>query len=283
MSEQKFTRREQAEQLLQHPNMRRYLDLLSYTEGTEKHGYNTTFGGKRWEDLSHHPNKVWGRTGDGPTTATGRYQFLGSTWQEQEKLLGLKDFGGHSQDLAAVSLIMGRGAVDDILKGDIDTANRKLSKTWASLPYNDSPHQSQKSVADVQRKWELLQHSGGLGQMDGQTYDFSTTPEPENIAVQQPVLQNFAQATPLDQIMQPHEEPINDHQKQQQALAQSFYQLNDTFGTPEQAPTLTVFEPPEPPDYSEKLASAFGIAPSTQGKIPDYIGDMIKSIYDQTA
>lgn len=122
----------------------------------------------------------------------------------------------------------------------------------------------------------------GLNPYEGQTYDFSTPPQPENIAVQQPVLQNFAQTTPLDQIMQPHDEPINDHQKQQQALAQSFYQLNDTFSTPEQAPTLTAFEPPEPPDYSEKLASAFGIAPSTQGKIPDHIGDMIKSIYDQT-
>lgn len=96
-------------------------------------------------------------------------------------------------------------------------------------------------------------------------------------------LQNFAQATPLDQIMQSHDEPMNNHQNQQQALAQSFYQLNDTFSTPEQAPTLTAFEPQEQPDYSEKLASAFGITPSTQGKIPDYIGDMIKSIYDQTA
>lgn len=114
-----------------------------------------------------------------------------------------------------------------------------------------------------------------------------TMPMPSSIdeEIDAPInpLQNFSQATPLDQIMQSHEEPINDHQKQQQALAQSFYQLNDTFGTPEQAPTLTAFEPPEPPDYSEKLASAFGIAPSTQGKIPDYIGDMIKSIYDQTA
>lgn len=275
MSESKLTYKQKAEQLLQHPNMRRYLDLLSYTEGTEEHGYNTTFGGKRWEDLSHHPNKVWGRTGDGPTTATGRYQFLGRTWQEQAKRLGLKDFGGHSQDLAAVSLIMERGAVDDILKGDIDTANRKLSKTWASLPYNNSPYQKQKTPEQVLKKWE---------QLGGKDYSVTTlqaeskfSPVHENI-----VLQNFAQPTPLDQIMQPHDEPINDHQKQQ-ALAQSFYQLNDTFSTQEQAPTLTAFEPPEQPDYSEKLASAFGITPSTQGKIPDYIGDMIKSIYDQTA
>lgn len=133
MSEQKLTRRQQAEMYLQDPNMRRYLDLLAYTEGTKENGYNTTFGGGRWEDLSKHPNIVWGRTGDGKTTATGRYQFLGSTFNEQAKKLGLKDFGPQSQDLAAVSLIMQRGAVQDILNGDIDKANRKLSSTWASL------------------------------------------------------------------------------------------------------------------------------------------------------
>ena len=145
--------RQQVEQWLQDPNVRRYLDLLAYTEGTEKHGYNTTFGGGRIEDLSQHPNKVWGRTGDGATTATGRYQFLGSTFNEQAKKLGLNDFGGQSQDLAAVNLMAERGAINDIINGDIDKANRKLSSTWASLPYNNSPHQSQKSVADVAKWW----------------------------------------------------------------------------------------------------------------------------------
>lgn len=39
----------------------------------------------------------------------------------------------------------------------------------------------------------------------------------------------------------------------------------------------------EPADYSQKLAAAFGVIPSTQGKFPEHIDAMIKSIYDQTA
>ena len=58
MSEPKLTRRQQAELYLQDPNMRRYLDVLSFTEGTTKNGYHTKFGGGRWEDLSKHPNRV---------------------------------------------------------------------------------------------------------------------------------------------------------------------------------------------------------------------------------
>ncbi|MGX3066023.1 lysozyme [Ursidibacter arcticus] len=59
----------------------------------------------------------------------------------------------------------------------------------------------------------------------------------------------------------------------------SFNQLNNT---------LNAFQPQEKPidnqtKYQKELAAAFGVEPSTKGIIPDYIGDMVRSIYDAQA
>lgn len=35
--------------------------------------------------------------------------------------------------------------------------------------------------------------------------------------------------------------------------------------------------------YQNQLAAAFGVTPEMQGGLPDYIGDLVRSIYDQTA
>lgn len=274
MSEPKLTRRQQAEMYLKEPNMRRYLDLLSYTEGTQKNGYYTTFGGGKIDDLSRHPNRIWGKTGDGPTSATGRYQFLTDTWNEQAKLLGLQDFGAESQDLAAVSLIMRRGAVQDILNGDIDAANRKLSKEWASLPYNNSPHQSQKSVEEVAQEWARL---GGKDYfISSQQYDYSTT-QPNTLAQQFAPIQSPTSTTIANQLASAFTPPKADN-----AFANYVEQMNGDFDK------LNQFEPEQPKisnrqKYQQQLADAFGIAPQVGNGLPDYIGDMVRSIYDQTA
>lgn len=268
MSEPKLTRRQQAELYLQDPNMRRYLDVLSFTEGTTKNGYHTKFGGGRWEDLSKHPNIVWGKTGDGKTTATGRYQFLGSTFNEQAKKLGLKDFGPQSQDLAAVSLIMERGAVQDILNGDIDKANRKLSSTWASLPYNNSIHQSQRSAEEVAQEWERL---GGKEYMiPNQQYDYSTTqPNTNTVFAPTPITAPQSIANTLTSNFAPAETSGG--------FTDAFNQLNNTlnpFGAvePEMQPNKS--------QYQNQLAQAFGVSPDTKAGLPDYIGNLVKSIYD---
>lgn len=280
MSEQKLTRRQQAELYLKDPNVRRYLDLLAFTEGTEKHGYHTKFGGGKIDDLTWHPNVNWDRTGDGPTSATGRYQFLKGTWGEQAKKLGLKDFGPESQDLAAVSLIMQRGAIEDILNGDVDSANRKLSKEWASLPYNNSPHQKQKTTEEVLQKWEQL--GGKDYAVPAQKFDYraqdvlQSAPQPTSTSP----LQHYSQFLPTDTApIEPFETATH---RRKEGIADTFHSLNNTFDSavPQGETALTGFSQP---DYSDKLASAFGVAPSTKGKIPDYIGEMIQSIYDQTA
>ena len=143
--------RAELEAALQNPNARKFLDLLSYTEGTQKHGYATAFGGGRIDDLSKHPRASSGFTQtDGKkntTTAAGRYQFLSGTWDEQAKKLGLSDFGAKSQDLAALSLAADSGALKSILSGDFKTAIDKTGGKWASLP--SSPHPQGKKSWDA--------------------------------------------------------------------------------------------------------------------------------------
>lgn len=130
--------RAQLEKYLQNPRVRQFLDLIAHTEGTEGNGYRTAFGGGRLSNLSDHPrySKTFkqknGKTNK--TSAAGRYQFLRGTWDGLARQYGLKDFGPQSQDIAAVALLAQNGALDRILKGDMQGAVRKAGPTWASLP-----------------------------------------------------------------------------------------------------------------------------------------------------
>ena len=130
--------RAQLEQYAKNPNVRKFLDLISYTEGTQGNGYRTAFGGGRLNSLNDHPRysksfkQLNGKTNT--TSAAGRYQFLKSTWDGVAHQYGLRDFSPHSQDLGAIALLIGRGALAPLLKGDWQTAVRKSGKEWASLP-----------------------------------------------------------------------------------------------------------------------------------------------------
>lgn len=144
--------RQELEKALSNPNVRKMLDVIANAEGV-KHGYNTIFGNERSDDLKAHPNvkKEFTQT-DGKknsTTAAGRYQFLKGTWDKVSKKYGLTDFSPKNQDLAAVALILGRGALGDVMKGDFTKAVGKLGGEWASLP--SSPYaQPKKSWKDIQ-------------------------------------------------------------------------------------------------------------------------------------
>jgi|GEM_PF-1107320 len=145
--------RQQIEQAVQVPNVRKMLDLIATTEDV-KHGYNTLFGNERINNLSQHPNiKKQFRQTDGKTnvtTAAGRYQFLNGTWNSLAKRYKLNDFSPRNQDLGAVALIAERGALNDVLNGNYQAAIQKLGKEWASLP--SSPYaQNKRSWNDVNR------------------------------------------------------------------------------------------------------------------------------------
>jgi muramidase (phage lysozyme) len=127
----------QLQQAYQNPNMRKFLDFIAQAEGV-KHGYNTMFGNERFGNLGAHPNvrKAFRQT-DGTTnytTAAGRYQFLKDTWNGLANQYGFKDFSPRAQDLGAIALISGRGALDDVLSGNYQSAIGKLGSEWASLP-----------------------------------------------------------------------------------------------------------------------------------------------------
>ena len=128
--------------LSQNPNVRKMLDLISYTEHTQNNGYYTAFGGGRLSSLADHPRyKKQFRQTDGrmnTTSAAGRYQFLRGTWDGLARKYGFSDFSPRNQDLGAVALLIQRGAMPHLLKGDFAKAIAKSGAEWASLP--TSPH-----------------------------------------------------------------------------------------------------------------------------------------------
>ena len=132
------------------PNVLRFLNLIARAEGTEKYGYNTAFGGAYFGDLSQHPNiKKQFKQPDGKVNssgASGRYQFLNSTWNGVSKKYDLNDFGGVNQDLGAIALIAENGALKDVKGGNFKGAIDKLGNIWASFP--SSPYKQHKRSYD---------------------------------------------------------------------------------------------------------------------------------------
>lgn len=126
------------EALLTNPNVRKMLDLISYTEGTTKHGYYTTFGGGRQSSLARHENQRKGfKQTDGKSnvsSAAGRYQFIKGTWDSLARQYGLNDFGERNQDIGALALIAQKGQLEKVVAGDFTGAIANLGSVWASLP-----------------------------------------------------------------------------------------------------------------------------------------------------
>lgn len=123
--------------------------FLSSIAGTEAPAYNTLYGGGTFgEDYSQHPNRripiMSGPNKGDYSTAAGRYQFLNSTWADEQKRLGLKDFSPESQDAAAWDLAQrtykdatGGDLMEALNSGDpgrINAAAKILSSQWTSLP-----------------------------------------------------------------------------------------------------------------------------------------------------
>lgn len=129
--------------------------------------YRTLNGGEVFADLSRHPYD------DVPTTqggkAAGAYQFLGTTWAGVKVKLELHDFSPASQDLGAVALIQGRGALQDVLQGSFDAAVSKCRREWTSLP----------GATENNPKW-TLDKARALYQSYGGTFVPHETLQPEH-------------------------------------------------------------------------------------------------------
>lgn len=169
--------RKQLEQALQNPNVRKFLDLISYTEGTQGNGYRTAFGGGKLSHLNDHPRYLRSfKQTDGKsnkTSAAGRYQFVSKTWDGVARQYGLRDFSPQNQDLGAVALLFQRGAIPALLKGDYQTAIKKTGDEWASLPSSN--------YKQNKRSWDNVNKflGGKLGNAsNGGNYQQQQAPDP---------------------------------------------------------------------------------------------------------
>jgi muramidase (phage lysozyme) len=115
--------------------------------------YSTFYGGSRFSDLSDHPVRTGEKegvtlpremciaagfiSGNCVSTAAGAYQFRIKTWDSMAAINPpLPDFSPASQDRAAVRLLIETGAIDPLLNNDPETAIKKASTRWASLPFS---------------------------------------------------------------------------------------------------------------------------------------------------
>lgn len=129
--------RELFQEALQDANVRAFLRLIRQGETSQKDvAYRTMYGGglfdaPPWE----HPRKAI-TAGKWTSTAAGAYQFLEKTWNGLVDKYHFEDFSPRVQDEAAVALIHGRKALQDVKDGFLEDALRKCSKEWASLPFS---------------------------------------------------------------------------------------------------------------------------------------------------
>jgi muramidase (phage lysozyme) len=120
------------------PNVAAILDAIAACEGTDgPAGYRTRFGGSTFESFADHPGGTITATSRGreiTSSAAGRYQFLERTWRTIALQYDLPSFEPVWQNVAAVALIAGRGALADVRAGRLEAAVAKLNPEWASLP-----------------------------------------------------------------------------------------------------------------------------------------------------
>ena len=144
---------------LDHPNVRAFLRMLRHGEGTAgENGYRVQFGGGLFDSFADHPREAVTRSLGGKpitSTAAGAYQFLARTWDGLVKQYGFADFSPKNQDLGAVALVAGRGALQDVMAGRFEQAVIKCNREWASLP--GSPYgQPVVTMAHARQEYEAF-------------------------------------------------------------------------------------------------------------------------------
>lgn len=130
-------------------NVTAFLKAIRLGEGTSGPlGYHTIVGGGSFSDDSHHPNvRVYIERYKVYSTAAGAYQIIRPTWDGLVRQYGFPDFSPECQDEAAVALIEGRRALDDVISGDFEAAVGKCNAEWASLPGSTAGQRTEKMEA----------------------------------------------------------------------------------------------------------------------------------------
>ena len=137
-------------------NAKAWLRLIRERESSQDDSAYTVINGG-----AHFDAPPWRHPWHGiPTTqgarASGAYQYLGTTWSRVADALGFgEDFSPVNQDLGALFLTSGRGALDLVLRGDVVGACVKCRPEWTSLPgaAEASAGWTMERALDVFRHW----------------------------------------------------------------------------------------------------------------------------------
>lgn len=125
-------------------NVVAFLDTIAQSEigaallAASDDGYDVIVGSTAakpvlFPSYADHP-RVRVQLGKIVSTAAGRYQFLGSTWDALARKLELPDFSPESQDRGCIQLLRECGALACLQAGMIPDAIRHAAPIWASLP-----------------------------------------------------------------------------------------------------------------------------------------------------
>lgn len=209
-----MTREEALKLAQQNENLRKFLNVLSVSEGTYdfKDPYlakGGTTGSLLTTGYKAHPAALgqgtWGfkdKLGRNlQSTANGKYAIRYPTWQGIEKAWGKMDFSPSSQDAAAVYLINQRGALNDVLQGNWNSALPKLGKEWASLPTAPDSYQQ------FRHSWNAIRDAfnrAGIdaGSVGGGNVQYATRPAVDAVSAGYAATAKKAGQDLLQQMMQ---------------------------------------------------------------------------------
>lgn len=132
-------------------NERRNFQIMGHAVASVEGGdYNKLVGGKSFDGFDKHPGIVGMKTKDGPSTAAGRYMITGTTFKDVGGKNSIQDFSPDSQDRMFTALLARNNALDDVRKGDFDTAMQKIGGTWQGVPSGASKNQGKRTPAEWQ-------------------------------------------------------------------------------------------------------------------------------------
>ena len=136
------------------PYIRALMRTISASESNVSQPYRVIYGGKKFSDLSRHPDLcvtiIWGPNRGNCSTAAGRYQFISSTWEEMAKryhpnppgmlFWQAYSFEAQYQDAVVHAWLSDRyywkNDISTLLRqGKLNKVLRLLSGTWTSLGY----------------------------------------------------------------------------------------------------------------------------------------------------
>jgi muramidase (phage lysozyme) len=126
-------------------NEKALLDTIAHSEigpallAKSDNGYNVIVGSTPntphlFLSYADHPRQLIRLSATLSSTAAGRYQILARYFDDYKQSLNLPDFSPDCQDRIALMQCHERGALDDINKGNFETAIARISNIWASLP-----------------------------------------------------------------------------------------------------------------------------------------------------